>query len=277
MSTQQQMIKEEQTKNKSQQEVKESDITFDDLSDDELFYILSFLDLHSICTIDCVSKYWKFSKLSCDNSIWKSRAIPFLKMIETEYNTSIKIDRKESTGFKDAIKKSYWNPISLQNIEKYDPISTKQKYYGASLLSFGLSNIKLPPPQTPRSNYLKISIVGHNSAGKTALKEQLSLPMISDGDKSFKIEIFEIYIDQRMHVLQEKFGEYWGTGCFILCFDLNNIRSYKNLDHQVIKYRARCVGYLETSAITGKNVDKMIKAAITASCYQNSKSNCSIQ
>eukprot|EP01080_Neovahlkampfia_damariscottae_P008552 gene8552-375_t len=229
--------------------------TFDDLPDDTQLKIISYLDKLSICTLDCVSKKWNFSNLSCHNVIWKVYADPILSSFEDHFNKKIKIDETKSTAYKDAIKFTFHDQIKY--MKNYDPLSDKQKYYGGNLLSFCLPNVKLPPPDVGEiygynfhTDGLKFVMIGDGAVGKTCL-------LIKKTTNSFPSEyiptVFDNYSEKRTIGNDSLTIGYWDTA---------GPEDYYG-----------CVGYVETSSLVGTNVELMVNAAITASCYQNDESN----
>lgn len=136
-------------------------------------YIISFFDRKTICNLECVSKNWIFSKSSNHNLFWKSFSKDFIEYHNKYYDKIIEIDEIDSNGFKDALKKTFYEQMKL--MENYNPQTLNHKYIGSKILKFCYENIKLPPPERkypsgyeiPSTNELKFVMIGDSAAGKT--------------------------------------------------------------------------------------------------------------
>eukprot|EP01080_Neovahlkampfia_damariscottae_P011398 gene11398-4565_t len=309
-------------------------IKFDSMPIDTQLHIISFMDKKTICGLECVSKKWKFSELSCDNLFWKSFSTDCIEYHNSYCKTTINIDDKIPNIYKDTMKISFHEQLKL--MENYNPLSVDHKYIGADILNFCYSRIKLPPPerkypvgyQIPSTNELKFVMIGDSAAGKTCL---LLRKIRKKFPKDYIPTVFDEYSEIIKYGKEKITANYWDTvtaevereminlkyrctTCFILCFSVINrinfvhclknwipelryhyesvpillvgtmsdMRSkYKTEGNDVIEkneainmaVETGCIGYIETSALEGKNVEKVMKCATTASCYQNNTIN----
>jgi hypothetical protein len=123
---------------------------FNDLPEDILVKILSFLDRKTICNVDCVSKTWEFSKASNSDEIWKA----FVEKNEI------------LTEIKNTLKKSFHEQILF--MKNYKPKNESHKFIGEKLLKFCyLSSV------TKKNHRLKIVVIGDTSVGKSCKIQDL--------------------------------------------------------------------------------------------------------
>jgi hypothetical protein len=131
---------------------------FNDLPEDTLLKIISYLDRSTICNLDCVSKKWIFSKLSNDNEIWKPFAKPLMETYESIFNKKLKINEKSRTGYKDVLKSSFNDHISI--MKHYEPLNKNHRYVGGKMLKYCYNSI-VPIP------HCKLVVIGDGATGKT--------------------------------------------------------------------------------------------------------------
>jgi hypothetical protein len=128
---------------------KSSNIQYDsnDIPNDTVLLILSFLDKQSLCSLSKVSKKWNLSILSCDDSIWKPYYDAHIKYLMDGFP---KIDKSAKKNFKS----TFANNLKLVHIH-YSKVLLKEpkKYIESTSLELNK----------------KFVFIGDSNVGKTSL------------------------------------------------------------------------------------------------------------
>eukprot|EP01080_Neovahlkampfia_damariscottae_P005054 gene5054-8649_t len=193
-------------------------MNYEDLPNDCILEILSFLNENELCLMNMTSKKLKFSCFSNKNIFWKN-------IFEKKYNFeifSIKINQENEFCYKKAVKNVY------NEVEKYfssrdlQQKNLKEFQYVNSNLLICLYNLI----EEPIYSYLRITVIGDSGVGKSTI--------FSESEKTFYLKKSMINISfadtsgsydyDRIRTLS-----YTNTNCFVLCFSLVNRQSFENI------------------------------------------------
>eukprot|EP01080_Neovahlkampfia_damariscottae_P001190 gene1190-10704_t len=221
---------------------------FNDLPEDTILKILSYLNKTSICNISMVSKRWIFSKYSNHNFIWKNDYDYFFETFkDTGVFDTLKFDPKSDYSYKNLIIQLYHQ--NVQMMSHYKPQNENHRYIGSQTLKICTKNIIHQP--------IKLIVLGNGAVGKTCLLISYAtnsntvcpcptVPIVLVGTKS----------DLRNHKESiDRVND--GKMCF-----------HSKDDGIAMAKKYGCVAYCETSALTQDGLKDCFDCCITAACFQ---------
>ncbi|KAL9656447.1 hypothetical protein ABK040_005212 [Willaertia magna] len=220
------------------------------LNDDELLHILGFLDISSLCRLNCASKYLILSKLSKDDRFWKYKYINLMEEVlkNQSLNKALatvlsKLDFEKKLQITEGYKKGIFEFVNdlfkaAEKVQK-ERLSHIKVPKNSTLIDFEKAlNYKLTTKLKEPKDF-KVLTVGDGAVGKTCLLLYLSTGILFKAYDDYVPTVFDNYrsyveIDNQPYVCltlwdtggQDEYSNirplcYSNTDLFLICFDIN--------------------------------------------------------